>query len=93
MKFIEVKRGKRLNLKLISNRLPKEVRIGRLASPIERGYIRFIRNDSDQNELLDQLKDFPDGDFVDGPDALAGAVEVADQYILRKTKKVTAGIL
>jgi len=91
--IIEQKRGKRLNLKMINSRLPKDVRIGKLSSLIERGYIKFIRNSSDQNELLDELIDFPDGEYVDGPDALAGAVEVADQYILKKKNKVGASIL
>jgi len=89
----ETKVGKRLNLKMIANRLPKEVRIQSLSSPIERGYIKFRRNQSDQNELLEQLKDFPDGEFVDGPDALAGAKAVADQFIFRKTNKVSAELL
>lgn len=91
--LLEAKRGKRLNLKMISNRLPKDVRVTRLSSLIERGYIKFIKNSTDQNELLDELMDFPDGEYVDGPDALAGAVEVADQYILKKKNKVSASIL
>lgn len=91
--LLEAKKGKRLNLKMISNRLPKDVRVTRLSSLIERGYIKFIKNTSDQNELLDELQDFPDGEYVDGPDALAGAVEVADQYILNKKKKVGASVL
>lgn len=91
--MIEQQRGKRFNLKLILNSLPKEVRIGSLQSPIQRGYIKFIRNHSDQNLLIEQLLDFPDGDFIDGPDALAGAKEVADKFILRKIKKVRADIL
>lgn len=91
--MIEMKRGKRLNLKMISSRLPKDVRITKLSSLIERGYIKFIRNSSDQNELIDELMDFPDGEYLDGPDALAGAVEVADQYILKKKKKIGATIL
>lgn len=91
--IVEAKLGRRINLKMISNRLPKDVRISRLSSPVERGFIKFRRNHSDQNELLEQLKDFPEGEYVDGPDALAGAVEVADQYILKKTKKVGVGII
>lgn len=91
--LIEEKLGRRLNLKLINNRLPKDVRISRLSSLIERGYIKFVRNDSDQNELVEQLLDFPDGEFVDGPDALAGAVETADQFIFRKTNKIKAKLL
>ena len=91
--LLEKSMGIRLNLKMISNRIPKEIRIGSLSSPIERGYIKFLRNQSDQRELIEQLIDYPDGEFVDGPDALAGAKEVADTYILRKKNKVRAGIL
>lgn len=91
--ILEREKGKRFNLKLINNYLAKEVRIGSLQSPVQRGLIKFIRNHSDQNLLIEQLLDFPDGDFVDGPDALAGAKDVADRYILRKTKKVGVGVL
>ncbi len=91
--ILEKQRGRRFNLKLILSTLPKEVRIGSLQSPIQRGYIKFIRNHSDQNLLVEQLLDFPDGDFIDGPDALAGAKDVADKYILKKSKKVRADIL
>ena len=91
--MIEKEIGIRLNLKLISNRISKEVRIGSLSSPIERGYIKFRKKHSDQKLLIEQLLDFPDGEFVDGPDALAGAKETADTYVLKKKNKVSASIL
>jgi len=93
--ILEKKRGKRLNLKMITNRVSKEIRINRLSSPIERGYIKFLRapHHSDINLLIEQLIDYPDGDFVDGPDALSGAVEIADTHILKKLKKITSKIL
>lgn len=91
--MVEQELGIRLNLKQISNRIAKEVRIGSLSSPIERGHIKFLKNQSDQRELIEQLIDFPDGEFNDGPDALAGAKEMADTYILKKKKKIGATIL
>jgi hypothetical protein len=45
-----------------------------LSAPIENGVIRFLKTDGDQKELIDQLLQFPDGEYVDGPDALEGVV-------------------
>lgn len=93
--IIEKKRGKRLNMKLINNRLPKDVRISKLSSLIERGYIKFLKSDhrTDISILIEQLVDFPDGEYVDGPDALAGAVDVADTFVLRKKNQVGVRLL
>lgn len=88
----EEARKQTLNLKLINNHQAKEVRIGALSSVVERGKIRFRRNHSDQNLLVDQMIDFPDGD-KDGPDALAGAKSVADRFLLKITKKVKSQVL
>lgn len=91
--LIEEGRGQRLNLKMIVNRLPKDVRIGSLASPIERGYMKFRKDHSNVRELIEQLVDFPDGEFIDGPDALAGAKDIADTYLLKKKNKVKSGVV
>jgi predicted phage terminase large subunit-like protein len=88
----EKTRGATLNMKLINNTQNKEVRIGTLSSVVERGKLKFMRNHSDQNELITQLLDFPDGD-LDGPDALAGAKALADRFILKITRKVKAGVV
>jgi len=66
-----------LPLKLMPERLPKDVRITKISSLVERGKIRFRKNHSDQKLLVDQLLAYPDG-HDDGPDALAGAVEIAE---------------
>ena len=50
--------------------------IGTLQVLFERGKVMFIKNHSDQNLLIEQLLNFPDGK-VDGPDALEGAVRMA----------------
>lgn len=85
-------RNKTLNIKLITNLQSKEVRIGALSSVIERGKIKFKRNHSDQNLLVDQFIDFPDGD-KDGPDAVAGAKGVADRFLLKIKHKVKSKLL
>ena len=85
-------RKQTLNLKMITNSQSKEVRIGTLSSIVERGKIKFMRNHSDQNLLIDQMIDFPDGD-KDGPDALAGAKAVADRFLLKIKSKVTSRLL
>lgn len=85
--ILEKKYGRRLNIKMITNRLPKETRISKLASPVERGFIKFRRNNGgDMTDLIDQLVDYPDGEYVDAPDALSGAVELADIHVTKKNR-------
>lgn len=88
--LIESRRKQHMNIKLVNNRLPKEVRISSLASMIERGLIRFRRDDPDQRILIEQLLDFPDSEFIDGPDALEGAVNTARVYLMKFKRKVKA---
>jgi predicted phage terminase large subunit-like protein len=58
-----------------TNTINKDTRIeGTLSAPIENGQIRFYKADPDQKELIDELLQFPDGEYVDGPDALEGVV-------------------
>jgi len=65
----------------ISHTTDKTLRIGRLSSPVEHGTIRFLKNHSDQNLLVEQLIYFPSTTVNDdGPDALAGAVEVMEKF-------------
>jgi predicted phage terminase large subunit-like protein len=53
----------------------KEMRIeATLSAPVENGIIRFYKQDPDQKELIDELLQFPDGEYVDGPDAMEGVV-------------------
>ena len=93
--LLEQKTKKRLNLKMITNRLPKELRISRLSSLVERGIIRFARpsHSNDIGELLDELKDFPDNEYLDGIDALAGDIEAADTHILKRKNKIHSKVL
>lgn len=64
----------------IENRLAKAVRIRSLSEPIINRRFRFVRNLSGQL-LVDQLRDFPRGEYDDGPDALEMAVRLARQLL------------
>jgi predicted phage terminase large subunit-like protein len=74
--------GKELGLALpvkgITNRVAKETRVAGLSPLLERGKIRFIRGHSDQELLMEQLLFFPSRTVHDdGPDALEGAIRLA----------------
>jgi predicted phage terminase large subunit-like protein len=71
-----------LPVKGVTNRLAKETRVASLAPLLERGKIRFIRGHSDQELLVEQLLYFPSRTLHDdGPDALEGAVRIAQTYV------------
>jgi predicted phage terminase large subunit-like protein len=68
-----------------TNSVNKITRIeGTLSAPIENGVIRFLKTDKDQKELIDQLLQFPDGEYCDGPDALEGVVRKLLEYARRR---------
>ncbi len=63
------------------NYLAKETRIAGLSPLVERGQILFRAKHSDQELLMEQLLYFPSKSFHDdGPDALAGAVRMAQRF-------------
>jgi predicted phage terminase large subunit-like protein len=67
-----------LPIKGVTHRIAKETRVAVLSPIFERGKIRFIRGHSDQEKLIEQMLYFPSRNIHDdGPDALAGAVELA----------------
>ncbi len=71
-------RGQILPVKGITHRIAKETRVAGLSPLLERGKIRFIRGHSDQDVLVEQLLYFPSKTLHDdGPDALEGAVTLA----------------
>ncbi|OPX20366.1 MAG: hypothetical protein BZ151_04370 [Desulfobacca sp. 4484_104] len=73
-------RGQILPIKGVTNRLAKETRIASLSPLLERGKIRFIRGHSDQELLIEQLLYFPSATVHDdGPDALEGAIRLAQK--------------
>jgi predicted phage terminase large subunit-like protein len=72
-----------------TNSVHKDARIeGTLSAPVENGVIRFLKSDPDQKELIDQLLQFPDGEYKDGPDALEGVV----RKLLESARKRKAGL-
>ncbi|MDR3123823.1 MAG: phage terminase large subunit, partial [Treponema sp.] len=72
-----------------TNTIHKDTRIeGTLSAPVENGVIRFYKADPDQKELIDQLLQFPDGEYKDGPDALEGVV----RKLLESARRRRAGM-
>ncbi len=70
--------GKILPVKGVTHRIAKETRVAGLSPLLEHGKIRFIRGHSDQELLVEQLLYFPSRTLHDdGPDALAGAIRLA----------------
>ena len=68
-----------------TNTIHKDTRIeGTLSAPIENGVIRFLKGDPDQKELIDQLLQFPDGEYKDGPDALEGVTRKLLEYARKR---------
>jgi predicted phage terminase large subunit-like protein len=68
-----------------TNTMHKDLRIeGTLSAPVENGVIRFMKTDPDQKELIDQLLQFPDGEYKDGPDALEGVVRKLLEHARRR---------
>jgi predicted phage terminase large subunit-like protein len=71
--------------KAVTNSIHKDTRIeGTLSAPIENGVIRFLKTDPDQKELIDQLLQFPDGEYKDGPDALEGVVRKLLEHVRKR---------
>jgi len=65
----------------------KESRIERIVPFVKEGIVTFDISDPDQELLIEQLKAFPRGGQVsqgglgdDGPDALAGCIEIIEKY-------------
>jgi predicted phage terminase large subunit-like protein len=56
--------------------LKKEIRIRRLTPFLSRGMVKFKGGSAGAKRLVDQLRDFPNGEHDDGPDALEMAVRV-----------------
>jgi predicted phage terminase large subunit-like protein len=77
-----VERGQLLPLRGVTHRIAKETRVASLSPLLERGKIRFIRGHSDQELLVEQLLYFPSRTLHDdGPDALEGAVGLAQSLL------------
>ncbi len=65
----------------VSPHLAGESRVAALSAMLARGRIRFIRGHSDQDRLVEQLLYFPSRALgAHGPEALAGAVRLAQDW-------------
>ena len=69
-----------LPIRGVTHNVAKESRIARLSPLVERGIIRFQKGQGDQDLLIEQLLYFPSTTVNDdGPDALEGAVALAER--------------
>lgn len=66
----------------IDNKDHKDARIRRLTPYLSMRRIRFKRNSPGTTLLVNQLRDFPNGEHDDGPDALEMAVRVAVDMVM-----------
>jgi predicted phage terminase large subunit-like protein len=63
------------------NHVPKVVRIRRLTQHLSAGRLKFKAGSRGARRLIEQLRDFPNGDHDDGPDALEMSVRLALQLL------------
>ena len=63
------------------NHVPKVVRIRRLTQHLSAGRLKFKAGSRGARLLVEQLRDFPNGDHDDGPDALEMAIRLATQLL------------
>lgn len=83
-------KGLYLPIKAERNAINKELRIeGTLSSLIENGIIRFLKDDPDQQLIIEQILEFPDGEYDDGIDALEGACRKILEFYKRVHGKIT----
>ncbi|HHL71363.1 MAG TPA: hypothetical protein ENJ29_02530 [Bacteroidetes bacterium] len=78
--------GFQLPIKPVVQKENKELRIERLSPLVESGLIRFVEGAGDIDLLIEQLLDFPDAAHDDGPDALAGAIEILEKIAGRNAE-------
>lgn len=69
-------RGVEMPMYHMPNQAPKLVRIRKLTWQLAEGRIKFKRNSHGTQLLVQQLRDFPNGDHDDGPDALEMALRL-----------------
>lgn len=74
-------RGLLLPLYTTDNHVPKIVRIRRLTALLAQGQINFKADSPGARLLVEQLRDFPNGDHDDGPDALEMASRMTQELI------------
>jgi len=74
-------RGQLIPVVEVNNQVNKNVRIRRITPYLSQREIRFKANSPGARLLVQQLKDFPNGDHDDGPDALEMAIRVASEQL------------
>ena len=82
-----------LPLYTIDNRVKKAVRIRRLTPWPAQGRIRFKGDSPGARLLVEQLRDFPNGDHDDGPDALEMATRLAGDMLNEPREEVLGSVL
>lgn len=75
-----------LPISLITNKVNKQVRIGRIGPYLARKRIQFRRT-SDAIRLVDQLREFPLGDHDDGPDGLEMAIRLLNHIATARPRE------
>ena len=83
-KLVALEKKYQLPIRGVKHSVSKESRVSRLSAFVERALIRFQKGHSDQNLLVEQLLYFPSTNSNDdGPDALEGAVKMAEDGAIR----------
>jgi predicted phage terminase large subunit-like protein len=80
------RRGIPLPLMELNNQVNKLVRIRRLTPYLAQGFLRFKAESPGARLLVEQLRDFPNCDHDDGPDALEMAVRLATELLAETTE-------
>jgi predicted phage terminase large subunit-like protein len=65
----------------INNQVNKLVRIRRITPFLSHGVVRFKGGSKGARLLVEQLRDFPNGDHDDGPDALEMAIRMTNKLL------------
>lgn len=60
---------------------PKEMRIRRIGPMLSQRRLKFTTRNASNRILIEQMRDFPNGDHDDGPDALELAMRVAGELL------------
>jgi predicted phage terminase large subunit-like protein len=82
-----------LPLYTLDNRVKKLVRIRRLTPWLAQKRLRFKGGSPGARLLVEQLRDFPNGDHDDGPDALEMAIRLAGEMLNDGPDEVVAGTI
>ena len=71
----------------VENQVPKVVGIRRLTPLLSQSRLRFKAGSRGAKLLVEQLRDFPCGEFDDAPDALDVAFRLASEMLARRAEE------